>query len=80
MVAIIRNIAPITIKIAETFMHHTNHFSKLSPGIIPIVPINRPDVGMSALVNPSPNWNAVTAIWRDIPRTSAAGAMSGITI
>ncbi len=45
---------------------------------IPRHPIRTPDVGVSILVNPSPNWNASTTAWREILVKSANCVIIGI--
>ena len=42
--------------------------------------IRTPEVGVSILVKPSPNWKASTIAWRETPTISAKGAMMGMVI
>ena len=39
-----------------------------------------PDVGVSMLVKPSPNWKASTIAWRETPTRSENGAMMGMVM
>ena len=54
-----------------------NHFSN---GILanPSMANSTPFVGMIIFDSPSPNMNASTAVWRDMPNISAIGVINGI--
>ena len=45
---------------------------------IPSTPTSTPLVGVSILVNPSPNWKASTVVWRDTSIRSATWVIIGI--
>ena len=63
-------------------MKGSTHFTHLPYGIlaIPRTAMRTPEVGVIILVNPSPNWNAITVACLLTPIISEKGAMIGIVM